>query len=169
MVGWVLRGNGKPAEALAAFERALPIYQKLVDTHPTVTDFQISLALDLTCIAWFRQQAGRNTDAVALWRQAIAIYERSPLRSGGEFYNLACLHANLSGVAAAAGSGMTAEEGRAEAEQAIRCLRRALVAGYRNLALMREDTDLDPLRSRPDFQLLMMDIEFPDDPFARGD
>jgi hypothetical protein len=34
---------------------------------------------------------------------------------------------------------------------------------------MRSDANLDPLRSRPDFHLLMMDLEFPDDPFARGD
>jgi hypothetical protein len=32
---------------------------------------------------------------------------------------------------------------------------------------MRTDTDLDPLRSRADFQLLMTDLAFPADPFAR--
>jgi hypothetical protein len=32
---------------------------------------------------------------------------------------------------------------------------------------MRRDTDLDPLRLRPDFQLLLMDLAMPDDPFAR--
>jgi hypothetical protein len=34
---------------------------------------------------------------------------------------------------------------------------------------MQEDPDLDPLRSRGDFQALMMDLEFSDVPFARGD
>jgi serine/threonine-protein kinase len=48
-------------------------------------------------------------------------------------------------------------------------LHRAIARGYRNVALMRKDPVLDPLRSRSDFQLLMMDLEFPDDPFARGD
>jgi hypothetical protein len=47
-------------------------------------------------------------------------------------------------------------------------LRQAVDAGYRNVALMQRDQDLDPLRSRDDFRLLMMDLEFPDDPFARG-
>jgi hypothetical protein len=32
---------------------------------------------------------------------------------------------------------------------------------------MRRDTDLDPLRSRTDFELLLMDLAFPDQPFAR--
>jgi serine/threonine-protein kinase len=61
---------------------------------------------------------------------------------------------------------MTATEGRTAAEQAMQWLYRAVARGYRNVALMQRDPDLDPLRSRPDFQLLMMDLEFPDDPFA---
>ena len=36
-----------------------------------------------------------------------------------------------------------------------------------NLALMRKDDSLGFLRSRPDFRLLMMDLEFSEDPFAR--
>jgi serine/threonine-protein kinase len=44
----------------------------------------------------------------------------------------------------------------------------AVAAGYGNVAVMQKDPDLDPLRSRDDFQVLMMDLEFPDDPFARG-
>jgi hypothetical protein len=34
---------------------------------------------------------------------------------------------------------------------------------------MAVDTDLDPIRSRSDFQLLLMDMAFPADPFVRGD
>ena len=45
-------------------------------------------------------------------------------------------------------------------------LREAVTAGFRDLAHIRTDTDLDPLRSRPDFQLLMMDLAFPAEPFA---
>ena len=49
----------------------------------------------------------------------------------------------------------------------MRRLREAVTAGFRNLAHMRTDTDLDPLRPRLDFQLLMMDLAMPDDAFAR--
>ena len=45
-------------------------------------------------------------------------------------------------------------------------LRRAIAAGYRPVDWMRRDPDLAPLRSRPDFQLLMMDLSFPAEPFA---
>ena len=32
----------------------------------------------------------------------------------------------------------------------------------------KTDPDFDPLRSRPDFQALLMDLAFPVDPFARA-
>jgi hypothetical protein len=32
---------------------------------------------------------------------------------------------------------------------------------------MQADTDLDPLRDREDFRLLMLDLAMPSDPFAR--
>jgi serine/threonine-protein kinase len=99
----------------------------------------------------------------------MAIYERLSILEPIDCYNLACGNATLAGIAALPRSGMTAAEGRAAAEQAMQWLHRAVARGYRNVALMQRDPDLDPLRSRPDFQLLMMDLEFPDDPFARGD
>ena len=82
---------------------------------------------------------------------------------------MTCAHALLAGLAAEPGSGMTAAKGRTEADRAMARLRQAIAAGYRKLFFMRTDPELDPLRSRPDFQLLMMDLEFPDDPFARED
>ena len=66
-----------------------------------------------------------------------------------------------------AGLGSVVAEARAAADRAMYRLREAVAAGFRDLAHMRTDTDLDPLRSRLDFQLLMMDLAMPDDPFAR--
>jgi tetratricopeptide (TPR) repeat protein len=57
----------------------------------------------------------------------------------------------------------------AEADRALDWLRKAVAAGFRDLNSILRDTDLDPLRSRPDFQLLLMDLAMPADPFARAD
>jgi hypothetical protein len=46
-------------------------------------------------------------------------------------------------------------------------LRRVADAGLRNHATYRTETTLDSLRHRADFQLLMMDVAFPVEPFAR--
>jgi hypothetical protein len=48
-------------------------------------------------------------------------------------------------------------------------LRAAVAAGSLDFAHVQVDTDLDALRSRPDFQLLIMDMmdrAMPSDPFA---
>ena len=46
----------------------------------------------------------------------------------------------------------------------MKSLRRAVAAGWNQPAHMRADTDLDPIRSRPDFQMLMLDLAMPDRP-----
>jgi serine/threonine-protein kinase len=168
-VGWALKETGKPAEAQAAFERAITVVQKLADADPHVARWQNRLATNLSYIGSLTREAGRTAEAVASYRRAVAIWTRLSSPTPQDLYNSACTHAGLAGLAGEPGSGMTASEGRAEANRAMEWLRRAGVAGYRNLANMRSDASLDPLRSRPDFQLLMMDLEFPDDPFARGD
>ena len=66
-------------------------------------------------------------------------------------------------------SGVSVEEGQTESDRAMSWLRRAVTMGYGNLDSYRNETALDPLRHRPDFQLLMMDLVFPAEPFARGD
>ncbi len=47
-------------------------------------------------------------------------------------------------------------------------LQQAAGLGYRNPATYRSETALDSLRGRQDFSLLMLDLAFPKDSFARG-
>jgi serine/threonine-protein kinase len=168
-IGWALDRNGKPAEALAAFERAIAILQKLVEANPSETQWQSGLAINLSMVGGIRLKAGRTAEAVASIRRAVAIWMRLSSRNPYDLYNLSCSHAKLAGLAAEPNSGMTPAEGRAEADRAVDWLRQAVAAGYRKLAVLRTDHDLDPLRSRDDFQLLMMDLAMPDDPLARPD
>jgi hypothetical protein len=48
-------------------------------------------------------------------------------------------------------------------------LRRAAATGYRSPDAYRTEDALDPLRGRDDFRLLMMDLVFPAEAFARGE
>ena len=52
-------------------------------------------------------------------------------------------------------------------EQAVDTLRRAANAGWQAVKHVRKDPDLEPLRVRQDFQMLLMDLAFPNDPFAK--
>jgi eukaryotic-like serine/threonine-protein kinase len=57
-----------------------------------------------------------------------------------------------------------------DAQKAMDCVTKAVAAGYntpRHLARIKQDPDLDPLRHRPDFRLLMMDLAMPAEPFIR--
>jgi hypothetical protein len=45
-------------------------------------------------------------------------------------------------------------------------LQEAVALGYRLTDAIRTEPALDSLRDRPDFRLLMMDLEFPAEPFA---
>jgi len=84
-----------------------------------------------------------------------------------ELYEHAATHARLGAMAGVPGSNVTAALGAAELDRAIDVLRRAVANGYRNLPRFERDPDLDPLRKRPDFRLLMLELAFPADPFAR--
>jgi hypothetical protein len=47
----------------------------------------------------------------------------------------------------------------------VAALRRAVADGSRDPEQIRRDPVLDPLRPRPDFRELILDVSFPDDPF----
>jgi eukaryotic-like serine/threonine-protein kinase len=53
-----------------------------------------------------------------------------------------------------------------QADAAIAVLKKAVALGYRLADAVRTESALDPLRDRPDFRLLMMDLAMPADPFA---
>jgi eukaryotic-like serine/threonine-protein kinase len=86
---------------------------------------------------------------------------------GSNTFLLACCHAGLAGLAGRPGSGVSAAEGAVQAEKAMAVLRQAVTMGYRNPDAYRTESALDPLRNRPDFRGLMMDLAFPSRPFAQ--
>ena len=81
-------------------------------------------------------------------------------------YSLARSESLLAGSLARRGSGITANEAEAESLAAGSTLKRAIEAGFRDLAHMKADRDLDPIRSGRDFQVLLMDLAFPDRSFS---
>jgi hypothetical protein len=95
--------------------------------------------------------------------------ERSTLTAPGGLYNLACLYSvlgDLGPLDKTLPAYQTQREQAAGADRAMAALHRAVDAGWTDVAHMKHDTDLDPLRSRPDFQGLLLDLAFPADPFA---
>jgi eukaryotic-like serine/threonine-protein kinase len=168
-IGSIQDRTGQLSNAFTSFDRARTIFQKLADANPTVTLLQTRLAMSYSYMGQVRQRDGRPAEAAAEFQKAVAIMERiSNLQpSSYDLYNLACFQSLLSGIASQPGSGLTDTNVRSLGEQAVATLRRAVDAGLQDVAFMRRDPDLDPLRSRPDFQLLLLDLAFPDEPYVK--
>jgi hypothetical protein len=92
------------------------------------------------------------------------VARRALARELGSFFT-AATHAALAGLAGRPGSGVSIAEGEAEADTAMFLLRKSLAMHYRS-ALYRTEEALERLRGRDDFQLPMMDLAMPADPFA---
>jgi serine/threonine-protein kinase len=169
VIGSVHDQTGHQARALVSYERARAILQKIVDANPKLTLFQTRLAMSHAFVGQVRQREGLLTEAASEFRRAVDIVARiaDQQPDGYNLYNLACYLSLLSGVAGHKGSGLTAGEADSLGSDAVHTLRRAIAAGLRDVAFMGRDTDLNPLRSRSDFQMLLMDLAFPDEPFAR--
>jgi hypothetical protein len=63
--------------------------------------------------------------------------------------------------------GQRKERAREYADRALATLRQAVQNGYRDVAHMKKDTDLDPLRSHADFQKLLKELEAKAKPDAK--
>lgn len=76
------------------------------------------------------------------------------------FYT-ACCHAALTGLAGNDASGVPAAEAKTQAEQAMTMLRKSIDLGYRNVLAFRNESALDALRKRVDFNKLLQEVEKP--------
>jgi tetratricopeptide (TPR) repeat protein len=173
--GAVLEEMDRPGDALASYEEARAIMNP---SEPRWQEGRAGIANQIGNLHRRRTagsiasrglalaRSGHAAEAVKEYRQAIQILEGLETKLALDQYHLACDHARLMQLAGAADSGLTAAEGQTERDRALGCLRAAAAAGFRDLARIQADPDLDPLRSRLDFQLLMMDMAFSDDPFA---
>jgi eukaryotic-like serine/threonine-protein kinase len=168
-LGDVEAADGQPAQARGCYEKALAIRKRRVEADPTDGPSIVLLADSFRRIGTTFQASGQPADAVAYYRRSIAMLESLKKSRAQDLYDAACCHSLISGAATAAGSGLSAEAGLAEAERAVAGVRQSFKAGFGNLVWVRTgDPDLKPIRSRPDFQALMMDLAMPADPFVHG-
>ena len=161
----IQRRQKRLAAARALCDRAIAILEILGKEYPAIDDYRARMGECLLRSGQIRLAAGDTPGAAADWRRALLVNQSLPPRTGEEAMFEAGCHAMLSSVAGAIGSGVSATDRLSEVEKAMVILRRILAEGYQAPEL-RTESCLEPLRARPDFQLLMMDVGFPRDPFA---
>lgn len=93
-----------------------------------------------------RLQSGLIAEAVAEVDDLV----QNPNWSDVDWYNFACIYAIA--------SSKILEKDREYSDRAMDMLRKAMAAGFNDIALIEKDTDLDPIRKREDFQKLMTEL-----------
>jgi serine/threonine protein kinase len=165
--GDALRDLGRPGEARDRHARAVALAEGLASAYPKVPAHRVRLAEGLRRLAGLELEAGDAAGAVADARRAVGLLEGPPARDGRQWFSLACSRATLAAAAGRDGPGPSAGEAPGLADQAIDDLRRSAAMGYRNPVAYRSDPALAPLRGRDDLRLLLLDLAFPANPFAR--
>jgi tetratricopeptide (TPR) repeat protein len=159
--------SGQYAEAEQAARTAIDVYDALTRETQADSVYRSELGNGYLCLGKALLGAGSRSNAVATLRKAIKIFETS--EKAPDLHNLACALALASKAADPAEGAAGADRQRGDADRAVAILRRTIEMKAIIPDALRRDPDLDPLRSREDFQLLLMDVNFPTDPFTRSD
>src|SRR5262249_22313103 len=94
--------------------------------------------------------------------EAAAQLGRAAVDPAGDVYSAACYLARCVPLAekdAKLPEAKRQELARSYADRALDTLRQALKSGYKDIANMKKDPNLNPLRRRPDSQKLLQDLE----------
>jgi tetratricopeptide (TPR) repeat protein len=167
-LGDAVRSVGQPAEARSNYERAIALFEQPVQQNPAGAWHRYMLAGALRRRGLILRDLGDAAGAATDFRRALALRDGPGPRSVEEVFETACSHAMLAGLAGRAGSGVSEAEGEEETGKSMERLRRAVAMGYGNRIELGLEPALESLRARDEFQLLMMDLAMPDDPFARA-
>jgi serine/threonine protein kinase/WD40 repeat protein len=151
-------GGGRWVEAIGNFQQARERLRTLNQLNPGDGQVAGRLALILGCLGSALKNEHRITEAQASFKESCQVVEVIRQPTAADLYNLACAYANLSNLVEPGSARPTATDREALAGQAMAALRRSLDAGMTDLAWLKRDPDLDPLRERPDFRALMEEL-----------
>jgi tetratricopeptide (TPR) repeat protein len=158
LIGQLHAREKRFSEAFVSLERGLAILQKLADGNGTNTDFMHRLGNGHAYRGWTHVRAGHPAEAAADLRRALALWEKAKVSEVNARFERSRALALLAGLAADAKSGVTCAEAPTFADQAVAALGDAFLAGWGNVAELKEP-DFDSLRDRKDFKKLVADLE----------
>jgi serine/threonine-protein kinase len=157
---------GRIDEARRTLERGRLIREAHLADQPLNIEDRADLARSYYHIALVEALARSPAEALRGIGKAEDLYKGVPPKGPEDIYFQACLRAMRAGLIGAGkadtdlSDGERAERRRA-ADEAMERLKRAVASGYLPGPLLRSDPQLDPLRSRPDFQELLRSLERP--------
>jgi tetratricopeptide (TPR) repeat protein len=159
---------GRPSEARGRSERAVLLLEALAREARANAEYRWRLAEGYLRFGQAREAKGDHAGAREDWWRAVALLQTIPGLDDEYTFFHGCCHASLAGPAGQVGTGSSDALTSSEADRAMDLLKKAAGMGYRSVATFRNESALDLLRGREDFQLLMMDLAFPAKPFLGG-
>ena len=148
-LGETLRAANKPADAIWPYRQAELAWREILIGQPDHPFLQSEMAVTLAAIADIQRATGQPDQAARSIDKALVLVE--PLRH--EDPRVAFNHCRVLALA----SLPQGPRGGPLADRAITFLRRAIAAGYKDRRQINENPDLDPIRDRADFQVLVAD------------
>jgi serine/threonine-protein kinase len=142
----------------AVLEMALTHGERLARDYPGRPDYQDLLARLRALQACSLSRQGEHGRATVAAEAAAA----GTLPGASVLYDAACAYALGSAVVRRDGKVGEGDRRRLEqqyASRAVELLRQAIAQGYKNVAHLKKDTDLDTLRGRDDFKELLAQLE----------
>ena len=146
---------GRFAEAIPPFKEALAHYERLRTENPRTAFYQHRLAASCRHLGKIPPPHLAKDEGLHFLRRAETLLTELPNPDTTSLFDLACTQAL---IVAKLGKDGGLERDRYEAK-AFETLRRSIGAGYKNLANIRTDTDLNSLRHREDFKKLLTELE----------
>lgn len=156
--GRALDRQGRRPEAFAAIDAGLAVHQQLAESDPANIDYSRTLGWSHGYRGGARVRAGQPAEAAADLRKALELWAKLPAPDIETQVERARALALLAGLSGDAKSGVTADEGKAFADQSIAALAEVVKTGWA-LPCELKEPDFDALRDRPDFQKLFAEVE----------
>jgi tetratricopeptide (TPR) repeat protein/tRNA A-37 threonylcarbamoyl transferase component Bud32 len=146
------------AGARRLLEEALPHHQAALKANPRHLVYRTFFRNNTQALADTSLHLGDHAEAAAAADRLAPLAVDPP----NDLYNAACFLARC--VPLAAKDDKLPEARRQElardyADRAMTALRQAVARGFKDVAHLKKDRDLDPLRQRDDFQKLLADLE----------
>ncbi len=155
------RKLGRSDEAVAEARKAVEHCRRMVRDHPAVTIVKRHFVWALEALVESERDAGLAAEAARTGRelgQWLDIVVDTPQW----MFDGASWHARLSvwaGERKRSLANQQQDEAQREADRAVEQLQRAIESGFADLAAIRRERALDPLRGRADFQKLVANLE----------
>jgi tetratricopeptide (TPR) repeat protein len=153
-----LRNRKDLPQARRLLDEAMPHHQAALQANPNNAGYRRYYYINLSLLTPVLLDLGDHAEAA----EAAERFSKAALNPANDLYTAACYLARC--VPLAEKDDMQSEAKRKEQAQsygdrAMALLHQAVKNGYKDVARLKVDKDLDPLRQRKDFQQLLRELE----------